>query len=195
MVDEHPAHTGAASSGGAEAAAARKSKLFLRLFLQNERRLYAYVFTLVHNRTDADDLLQETSLVMWDKFDPHNPPTDFTAWGCRIAYFKVLDFHKRSSRNRVRFSQATLERVADTASAQADVLQLDDRRAALAGCVEKLSPRDRELLVRRFADGATTQSTSEQTGRSVEAVYKALARVRQALFECVQRTLAREGRS
>ena len=73
------------------------------------------------------------------------------------------------------------------------MLQLDDRREALAGCIEKLGPRDRDLLARRFTDGATTQSTSEQVGRSVEAVYKALARIRQALFDCVQRTLAREG--
>src|SRR3954468_11174561 len=89
-----------------------KGRLFLRLFLQNERRLYAYVLTLLPNRADADDVLQEASLVMWDKFDPDRPPDDFTAWGCRIAYFKVLDAYKRSHRSRVRFSQEMLERVA-----------------------------------------------------------------------------------
>jgi len=169
-----------------------KSKLFLRLFLQNERRLYAYIVTLLPNRADADDVLQEASLVMWDKFDEHTPPDDFAAWGCRIAYFKVLDFYKKCQRSRVKFSQAMLERVAETAIEQAGVLQLDARRDALAGCIEKLSARDRDLLARRFTAGATTQSTSEQVGRSVDAVYKALARVRQALFECVQRALARE---
>jgi RNA polymerase sigma-70 factor, ECF subfamily len=169
-----------------------KSKVFLRLFLQNERRLYAYILTLLPNRADADDVLQEASLVMWDKFDEHTPPDDFAAWGCRIAYFKVLDFYKKCQRSRVKFSQAMLERVAETAIEQTGVLQLDARRDALAGCIEKLSARDRDLLSRRFTPGATTQSTSEQVGRSVDAVYKALARVRQALFECVQRALARE---
>jgi RNA polymerase sigma-70 factor (ECF subfamily) len=171
-----------------------KRKLFLRLFLRNERRVYAYILTLLPNRADADDALQEASLAMWDKFDDRNPPNDFLAWARRIAYFKVLDVYKRARRGHVRFSQAMLERVAETAAEQADTLQLDDRREALSGCVEKLPPRDRELLARRFADGATTQSTSEQLGRSVDAVYKALAKIRQALFECVQRTLAREGR-
>jgi RNA polymerase sigma-70 factor, ECF subfamily len=172
-----------------------RSKLFLRLFLQNERRLYAYVLTLLPHRADADDVLQEASLVMWDKFDPDHPPADFAAWGCRIAYYKVLDFCKKGHRGRVRFSQTVLERVAETAVEQAGVLQLDDRREALAGCVEKLAPRDRDLLARRFADGATTRSTSEQVGRSVAAVYKALAKLRQALLDCVQQTLAREGRA
>jgi RNA polymerase sigma-70 factor (ECF subfamily) len=177
----------------ADAASATKSKAFLRLFLQNERRLYAYILTLLANRADADDVLQETSLVMWDKFADDDPPRDFAAWGCRIAYFKVLDFYKKSQRSRVRFSQAMLERVAETAVEQAGTLQLDARRDALAGCVEKLNHRDRDLLASRFTEGATTQSAAQHVGRSVEAVYKALAKIRQALFDCVTRTLAQEG--
>jgi RNA polymerase sigma-70 factor (ECF subfamily) len=172
-----------------------KGKLFLRLFLQNERRLYAYILTLLPHRADADDVLQEASLVMWDKFDEHHPPDDFTAWGCRIAYFKVLDFYKKSQRSRVRFSQTMLDRVAETAVEQAATLQLDERREALAGCLEKLGPRDRDLLSRRFAPGATTQSTAAEVGRSVDVIYKKLAKIRQALFDCVSRTLAGEGRS
>src|SRR5688572_9156273 len=83
----------------------KKGKSFLRLFLQNQRRVYAYILTLLANRADADDALQEASLVMWDKFDPDSPPDDFAAWGCRIAYFKVLDIRKKRQRSRVLFSQ------------------------------------------------------------------------------------------
>jgi RNA polymerase sigma-70 factor (ECF subfamily) len=170
-----------------------KDKVFLRLFLQNERRLYAYILTLLPNRVDADDVLQEASLVMWDKFDAQQPPNDFAAWGCRIAYFKVLDFYKKSQRSRVRFSQTMLERVSETALEQAATLQLDERREALTGCIEKLQPRDRDLLTCRFAEGATTQSTADKVGRSLEAVYKALAKIRQALFDCVSRRLTQGG--
>lgn len=74
-------------------------------------------------------------------------------------------------------------------------MPFDARREALAGCLEKLSEKDRDLLTRRFAEGATTQSTSEQVGRSVDAVYKSLAKIRQSLFDCVQHTLAREDRT
>jgi RNA polymerase sigma-70 factor (ECF subfamily) len=172
---------------------ADKNRAFLRLFLQNERRLYAYILVLLPNRADADDLLQEVSLALWDSFDAIGPPADFLAWARRIAYFKVLNFFKHARRRQNHLSQVFLARVAETAAQQAEVLQLDDRREALAGCVEKLPPRDRDLLARRFADGATTQSTSEAVGRSVDSVYKALAKIRQVLFECVQKTLEREG--
>src|SRR5262249_33440319 len=109
-----------------EARQSAKSKGFLRLFLQNERRLYAYILTLLPPRADADDVLQEASLVMWDKFDAAQPPADFAAWGCRIAYFKVLDFCKKRQRSRVLLSQAMMERIAETGIEQAAALQLDE---------------------------------------------------------------------
>lgn len=177
-----------------EPPAADKSRLFLRLFLQNQRPLYAYILTLRPNRADADDLLQETSLTMWDKFDAGAPPGNFLAWGRRVAYHKVLDFYKKSQRAQSRLSRVFLERISALAGEDSTAAQLDDRREALAGCLEKLEDRDRELLARRFADGATTQSTSEQLGRSVDAIYKSLAKLRQSLFDCVQKSLAREGR-
>jgi RNA polymerase sigma-70 factor (ECF subfamily) len=168
-------------------------RLFLRLFLKNERRVYAYILTLLPNRADAEDVLQEASMVMWDKFDECQPPDDFAAWGCRIAYFKVLDYYRKRQRCRVRFSQAMLDRVAETAIEQVAALQLDERRDALAGCIEKLAQRERDLLGRRFAPGATTRSTAAEVGRSADAVYKALAKIRQVLFDCVTRTLGQEG--
>ena len=191
------AHTGpqapASQVDEAEARPMDKNKQFLRLFLQNERRIYAYVLTLLPNRADADDVLQDASIAMWDRFDADAPPGDFLAWARRVAYHKVLDFYKKTQRAQARLSRIFVARLAETAATQCEALQLDDRRTALASCLEKLPQRDRDLLTRRFADGATTQSTSEQLGRSVDAVYKALAKLRQSLFDCVQNTLAREG--
>jgi RNA polymerase sigma-70 factor (ECF subfamily) len=180
---------------GPAAGEAGKAKLFLRLFLQNQRRLYAYVLTLLPNRADADDVFQEVSLVLWDKFDDARPPDDFAAWGCRIAYFKVLDFSKKRQRGRVTFSQGMLERIGETAIEQSAALQLDERREALTGCLDKLAHRDRDLLALRFAEGASVQSTAAQTGRSADAVYKALARIRRALFDCVTRALVMRGQA
>ncbi len=169
-----------------------RGKEFLWHFLQNERRLYGYILTLLPNRADADDVLQDASLVMWDKFDAANPPDDFAAWGCRIAYFKVLDFYKKKHRAKVLFNQPLLERLAETALEQADALQLDERRQALAACIEKLPPRERDLLTQRFSAGATVQTLAAQLGRSADAVYKTLAKVRLALIDCVTRRLAAE---
>src|SRR4051812_22220465 len=160
-------------------AALDKNKVFLRLFLKNERRLYAYILVLLPNRADADDVLQDTSLTMWDKFDANAPPTEFLAWARRVAYHKVLDFYKKGTRTQARLGKLFLTRLGESAVWQNEDAGHDERREALAGCVEKLPQPDRDLLAARFADGATTQSASAQVGKSVDAVYKALARVRE----------------
>jgi RNA polymerase sigma-70 factor, ECF subfamily len=181
---------GSAPRPSSEPSRPAEGKLFLRLFLENERRVYGYILTLMPNRADADDVLQEASMVMWEKFDEKLPPHDFAAWGCRIAYYKVLDFFKKSRRSRVCFSQPMLDRLVETIAEHGSSLQLDERRDALADCIDKLNARDRELLTRRLAAGATTQSAAADLSRSVDAVYKALARIRRALFDCVEGALA-----
>jgi RNA polymerase sigma-70 factor (ECF subfamily) len=174
-----------------EAPVGHKNRDFLRLFLENERRLYAYVLTLVPHRADADDVVQDVSCLLWDKFDPSRPPADFSAWACRIAYFKVLELVKKNRRCRVRFSQEMLERLSETLIDESDVLQLDERRDALSACLSRLAAKDRDLLTRRFEEGATTESTAAKVGRTVAAVYQALSRVRQTLLECVDRSVVR----
>jgi RNA polymerase sigma-70 factor (ECF subfamily) len=170
-----------------------KGRAFLSRFLKAERRIFAYILTLLPNRADAEDVLQEVSVIMWEKFDEREPPEDFVAWGCRIAYFRVRDYRRWQRRQRVVFSEAMLERMAETLSKPAP-LQLDARSEALAHCLAKLARRDRELLAERLKEGASVRSTAESLGRSVDVVYKALARIRRALHDCVARALAAEGR-
>jgi RNA polymerase sigma-70 factor (ECF subfamily) len=170
-----------------------RGKVFLSLFLKAERRIFAYIFTLLPNRADAEDVLQEVSKLMWEKFDESDPPEDFVAWACRIAFYKVMEHRRSRRRERVILSDAMLQRVAETVSEHAAALRLDDRYDALACCLGKLGRSDRQLLDERFKEGATVRSVAERLGRSADGVYKALARVRRALHDCIERTIAAEG--
>ena len=71
------------------------------------------------------------------------PGDDFAAWACQVARNQVLAWRKRQQRDRVKFSPAFLEAVADEAIAEAD--SLEDRSQALAHCIEKLPERHRLL--------------------------------------------------
>jgi RNA polymerase sigma-70 factor (ECF subfamily) len=172
-----------------------RGKLFLAQFLKAERRIFAYIMTLLPHRADAEDLLQQVSLIMWEKFDPQAPPADFAAWGSRIAYFKIRDHRRALRRSRVIFSDAMFDRVAQALADRALELRLDERHEAMVRCLEKLHRRDREILSERFKEGATARSAAERVGLSVDAFYKTMARIRRLLDECVTRTLAAEGRS
>ena len=130
--------------------------------------------------------------MLWEKFDEANPPADFVAWVCRIGYYKIMAFRRGQRRQRVVYSDAMRERMAQTMSEHADVLRMADRQEALNCCVQKLGRGDRTLLAERFKTGATVQSAAQSVGRSVDSVYKALARIRRLLHECVDRQLGVE---
>lgn len=163
---------------------------FVRLLGQNQRRVYLYVMCLVPNRTDAEEIVQETNLVLWREFGTFRPGSNFAAWACKVAFNRVLAWRKKRQRDRLEFSPAFLEAVADEAATGADYLE--ERSAALSGCVAKLPEDQRDLLRRRYVEGHAIEAISSAVGRTVEAVYRALSRIRQVLHECVTRTLARE---
>jgi RNA polymerase sigma-70 factor (ECF subfamily) len=161
---------------------------FLRLFLENERRIYAFIVSILPNLADAEDILQETSILLWQKFDQFQPGSDFVAWACRIAQFRVMKFYERQRRSKLRFDLQAVEAIAKEVLAMGSVL--DARHEALANCLEELTSRDRDLVQRRYADDASPQLISEQVGRSIHAIYKALTRIHDALLNCILRKLA-----
>jgi RNA polymerase sigma-70 factor (ECF subfamily) len=165
---------------------------FVRLLAQNQRRLFVYVHTLVPNHADAEEVLQNTNLVLWREFGTFETGTNFTAWACRVALNQVLAWRKKQQRDRLRFSDELLEVVATEAREADDALE--ERSRALAGCLEKLPPDQRELIRLRYGEGSAIEAVAAAVRRTVEATYRALSRVRHALHECVTRTLARESR-
>src|SRR3954467_5126238 len=59
--------------------------LFLRLFLSAERELFRYVAALVPNLADAQEIVQQSAVALWVKFDQYDPALPFTPWACRFA--------------------------------------------------------------------------------------------------------------
>jgi RNA polymerase sigma-70 factor (ECF subfamily) len=176
-VPSPPADTSAA---GVEA--------FVSLLGQNQRRLHLFVAGLVHNPADADDIIQETNLVLWREFHTFTPGTNFAAWARAVAFNQVLAWRKRQQRDRLVFSDAFLTAVA--AELTADAERLEERARLLTGCMERMPPHHRELLRLRYTEGNTVESIAARLNRTTEAVYRMLSRLRQALHECVGGTLA-----
>lgn len=171
----------------------QQTEEFVRLFTRHARQIHGYILSLRPNLADADEVFQETSVVLWRKFDQFEPGSDFLAWACRIAHFKVLSLYQKRQRDRLQFSEGFVEAVAAESTRQAPAQDL--RQRALADCLDRLKPRDRDLLRRRYYDGASTKSVAEQVGRSADAIYKALRRIHEALFRCIDRKLNAEGRA
>lgn len=163
-------------------------KQLVALMTKHQRRIFCYIYTLVPHRPDAEDLLQETSVVICDKFDSFREGTDFVAWACQIAYWRIRYSRQKFARSKVVFNQEIIDAVAQTAGMMVE--ELDVRHEVLALCLQKLHARDRELILTRYEPGCGVPEAARRTGRSMDAAYKALARLRKLLFDCVTHKMA-----
>lgn len=160
---------------------------FVQEFTKSQRRLYLLILSQVGRPTDAEEILQNTNLVVWRKAEQFTPGTSFFAWSSRIATYEVLKFRERRGREKLRFTPEFVEVIAQEAMESGE--DWEERRRALSICLGKLRPRDRELIERRYAPGENGKSVAEDLGRPVNAVYQSLGRIRRTLLECVSRQL------
>ena len=106
---------------------------------------------------------------------------------CQIAWWRVRAARQKFARAKVVFDDTVLESVAHMAVSMHE--EVSARHEALARCLQKLHPRDRDLLLTRYEPGAGVEEAAQRSGRSLEAAYKALARLRKLLFDCVTQQL------
>jgi len=165
---------------------------FSELYGNCENWLYNYLYSLLRKAADAEEVLQETAKLCWEKFDQYQPGTEFRAWACRIAYYKALKFREQQKKAPLAFTDLFFDSVDEEAVVMAD--RLDVRMAALNGCIQKLPPPDRKLVKLRYAPGATTKSVAAATGLSIYFIYRALSRIHTCLLACIEKTLAAEGK-
>jgi len=166
-------------------------KRLMALMTRHQRQIFSYIYALVPNRYDAEDLLQETSVVICEKFNDFEDGTDFVAWGCQIAYWRIRYSRQKYARSKVVFDQEIVDALAQTASEMAD--EMDERHVALGYCLKKLHTRDRELLLTRYEPGCGVEEAARRSGRTIKTAYKALTRLRKLLLDCVTTKLASGG--
>ncbi|MBN2506968.1 MAG: sigma-70 family RNA polymerase sigma factor [Verrucomicrobia bacterium] len=157
---------------------------FLSLFLRSEREIFRYVAALVPNVMDAEDIVQQTALALWEKFDAYNPAQPFTPWACRFALNKARQWIERRQRWQALLDHGLAEELAQ----RRQELQpgFERRLKYLEGCLGKLPADHRSLVKGYYYERTGIESLAGRSGRSVAATYKMLQRIRQALQLCVE---------
>lgn len=165
---------------------------FPSLLREHYRRLFTYVYAIVRSYPDAEDVLQQASLVLWEKFGNYQPGTDFFAWACSVARREALHFLRQQRRYRAHFSEAFQLRLAaamagmptETASVRAD---------ALEDCVKSLPDTQRELLQQCFGGVKTVAIVAHETSRTTHSIYSSLRNIRNKLLDCVDHSVSDVG--
>ena len=165
------------------------TEAFLKLFLENHQRIYGFILTLVPSWSDADDIMQETTSTMWQKFSGFHIGTSFSAWGMKIARFKVLEF-RRQKRHEPAFDDSVIDAIINRSETIND--QFEMRQRALEKCLDALPERDRHLLRMRYEQNIAIKEIAKRLERPFHGLYKVMSRIHSELTLCVRRKLALE---
>lgn len=160
----------------------------LQLFVRHQPRIKGFILALLPDFAAAEDVLQETFLVVRQKAGEFEPGTNFLAWALRIARFQVMKAQAARRRQEERFSDEVLEALADSAPLEPAVW--DERRLALLpGCLERLAPQARRMVELCYRDEHGPREIARRLDWTPAAVSVALSRARKALRECIERQL------
>ncbi|MDP6558212.1 MAG: sigma-70 family RNA polymerase sigma factor [Pirellulaceae bacterium] len=163
---------------------------FVRLLLQHEPRVRAFLRGLLPSWQDVEEVMQEASLVAWRKFGDFGDGSSFGGWLLTIARFEALKHRRRAARSPLVFTDDLWNLLADEASEE-NVQQI--RHQHLEECLEKLAPGKREVLLKVHSPGVVMREVALESGKGEQAFYKAIQRLRAALLDCVSKAMAAEG--
>ncbi len=167
------------------------SEEFVRAFTQCQRALYLFILPLVNTNADAEEVLQETNVVMLSKWTQFEPGTNFLAWSRAIARLEVFRFRRSRHHRVLLLGDDVVGLLAERLNEQPN--EFDMRRDALTECIARLRRQDQEIIRRRYTSGFTGDDVAHQLGRPANSLYQSLGRIRRVLLECIRRRMAAAG--
>ena len=164
------------------------SAKFVRLLTDHQQRLRAYLIAMVRSEQQSEDLLQETNMALWRKRSDYDHSQPFFSWACGMAFIEVLRSRRKIATEKLRFDAALLESISEEAVHQSELLE--DRKEALRKCLRQLNSDDFRLIESRYSDGLAIEELCSIVGRPPKSIYKALGRIRESLYRCIERSIS-----
>lgn len=154
---------------------------------KHQRHLHSFIKSLVPSYADADDILQETSLALWEKRDQYDSSREFFRWACGVAHIQVLRHRRKAATDKLWFDDEVVDLLAE--QMLEDARLFDFRRDALDECIEKLPGADRKVVELRYQDGSTLSDLSQRLGSSARSIQRTMVRARRMLHRCISAKL------
>ena len=165
---------------------------FVSLLIANQNRVFRFLMTLVPRREDAEDLLQQTSVTLWKKRgDFDSSSGEFASWACGIAHNHVRNFRRKENTRRNILSAEIERMLIETRAVNSSLM--DEWHHALSHCLEKLTPRQRNIVTECYAENTNIKDAAEKSGKSPNAIYKILRGIRSLLHDCIRNSVTQGG--
>jgi RNA polymerase sigma-70 factor (ECF subfamily) len=165
-----------------------KRRAVMRLALEHRAQLWGFLVGLTKDPAKAEDLFQNTYLILCEKWEQYRPGTNFLAWARQVARFEFLASVDPGRRHFVTAEMEVLESAMRAVESRGG--GPSSRREALRQCLDQMpEARARRVLDLRYGEGLAGDKVAEQLGLSLNALYTLLSRVRRVLQDCIERRL------
>ena len=164
-----------------------QNETFLKLLAQSEIVLRAYLRSLVNDQNHLSEVLQNTFIVGWKKYDQFSgSKNDFTKWLCIIGKYEALKYRQSLARDRHILSEELVQQIAD--EGESDISSYSLWIGKLEACLTKLSPTNRELIKQAYSPNSSIKDLALKENKNANALYQKLSRIRNQLATCMDKT-------
>jgi RNA polymerase sigma-70 factor (ECF subfamily) len=168
------------------------SETFVRELTDHQTAMLAFIRALMPGSSAARDLLQEVNIILWQKREQFETGSSFKAWSFQVIRYHLMNHRRRlASRGWLIFDDELVEKISP--ALEADPGELEGRHQALNHCLQKLRPKDRELLQHRYSSGAPLNDYAKAINRSAGTLKATLFNLRAALRKCIERRFHEQG--
>ena len=173
-----------------ESACVSRGSRLLQLFAQSDRALRAYARVILPSVDDVDDVMQEVSMVIWEKHEQLRHEDEFLPWAKVIVRNICFRHRRKRFTDRHVFDDALIERLLDEDDAEQNDAAYEYQ--ALMHCLDLLPTDRRDLVLAPYRGAGAVKQLAEDRARSANSLYKLLQRLRSKLTDCVESQLRKE---
>lgn len=158
-----------------------------RLLLSHRRALHAYIYAIVRDPHRTEDVFQNVSITLLEKWQNVDEIRDFWALAREIARRQCLAELRRSRRGPRLLSEEALDAVDRGYDEVKD--EADDRVVALSNCIKSLPKRWHSIVRFRYWDKKSTEDIAAELSSTRNSIAVTLNRIRSKLADCVRMSL------
>lgn len=162
------------------------SKAFEKLFYRYHKKLYAFLFHLFNSKEDAEEIVQETFVKIWEKREDFNEGYPFDSFLFKIAKNSFLNINRKKVNRKV--FEDHLGFLNEISSANTDdYIIFKETRDIINTIIEGLPPKRKEVFLLRRIEGLSRQEIADKLGISVITVDSQLLKANKHLKDELKR--------
>jgi RNA polymerase sigma-70 factor (ECF subfamily) len=163
-------------------------------FLSQRHELFGFVYGLVRNVHDSEDIVQEVWVRFTSALERGIQIEKPAQWSRGTAKNLILHYWRKKAKARVLADSELLDLVEVAFAENEEEKELwHIRRQALADCVQILPEKSRHMLALRYERGEPVTKVARAVDQTPGSVMMALSRLRRLLQQCVEGKLKLTG--